>query len=61
MNDKLEINKVRVKVVNQVFRLKSKCYSTAQIGSRFNMSKKRISYILKNKVYLGVMKYYGKV
>lgn len=61
VNDKLEVNKEESEVVKSIFKLRSKGKSTVFIGRKFNMSKQRISYILRNKAYLGNMSYDGKV
>lgn len=59
--DKLEINEDEAIIIKNIFKLRSKGYSTVKLAKKFGMSKQRISYILQNKVYTGIMTYDGKV
>ena len=61
VDDKLQVNECEAVIVKAIFKLRSKGYSTVKIGRKFGMSKQRISYILQNKVYTGIMSYDGKV
>lgn len=60
-NDKLIINENEANIIKDIFKLRSKGSSLTTIGKKYNMSKQRVSYILKNKVYIGKYEYNGKV
>lgn len=60
-NDRLEINIEESKIVKDIFKLRSKGATIVEIGKKHNMSKQRISYIIKNKIYIGKYEYNGKV
>ena len=60
-NDKLIINEYEASIIKDIFKLRSKGSSLNEIGKKYNMSKQRISYILKNKIYIGKYEYNGKV
>ncbi|MGL5438764.1 MAG: recombinase family protein [Paraclostridium sp.] len=51
-----EIDEKEAKIVKDIFKLRSKGLSLANIG----VSKQKVDYILKNKNYIGVFEYQGK-
>lgn len=58
---KLVVNQDEVEIVKEIFRLRCKGTSLKAIGEKFGMSKQRIHAIIRNKVYIGVFEYDGKV
>lgn len=60
-NDILEVNKEEAKIIKDIFKMRCKGATIIEIGKKYNMSKQRISYILKNKIYIGKYEYNGKV
>lgn len=59
-NGEFEIDEEESKIVKDIFKLRSKGISLAQIGVRYGFSKQKIDYILKNKNYIGVFEYKGR-
>lgn len=55
------INYEEVEIVKDIFKMRCKGITYTKIAEKHSMSKQRVSYILKNKVYLGKYKYEGKV
>ena len=47
-------------IVNDIFKMRSKGMSLSAIGDKYNFSKQRVDYILKNKIYLGEYNNNGK-
>ena len=60
-NDRLEINNDEAKIVKDIFKMRCKRKTMVQIGKKYNMSKQRVQYIIRNKVYIGRYEYDGKV
>lgn len=58
---KLVKNDEEAEIIKKIFKLRNKEYSLAAIGKEVGMSKQRIAYILKNKIYTGNYTYNGKV
>ena len=57
---KFVIDEDEVKIVNDIFKLRSKGLSLAKIGTKYGFSKQKLDYILKNKNYIGIFEYRGK-
>ncbi len=60
-NDILKINDKEAVIVKDIFKMRCKGKTTVEIGKKHHMSKQRVSYILRNKVYIGKYEYDGKV
>lgn len=58
---KYEIVEDEAEIVKSIFKLRCKGHSLKAIGDKFGMSKQRVHNIIKNKIYIGVYKYNGKV
>lgn len=57
----LIVNEEEAEIVKNIFRLRCKGYSLKKIGDTVGMSKQRVHTIIKNKIYMGVYEYNGKV
>lgn len=55
-----EVNEEEAIIVKDIFKLRSKGISLAKIGDKYDFSKQKIAYILKNKNYIGKFEYYDK-
>lgn len=60
-NDTLIINNDEAIIIKEIFKLRGQGLSYEKIGENFNFNKQRISYILKNQIYIGKYTYHGKV
>lgn len=60
-NDELAINEEEALMVKDIFKMRCKRSTTVEIAKKYNMSKQRVSYILKNKIYIGKYEYNGKI
>lgn len=56
-----KVNEQEAKIVREIFRLRSKGLSLREIGKQVNMSKQRVHYILRNKMYAGKFIYDGEI
>lgn len=62
INDKkMEIDEEAAEIVKEIFKLRCKGMSLKAIGEKFGMSKQRVHTIIRNKIYIGVFEYDGKV
>ena len=61
VNGDLVVNDEEAKIIEDIFKLRCKRKSLSFIAKKYNMSKQRIDYIIKNSVYIGRYTYDGKV
>lgn len=61
VDGKLLINDEEAKIIQDIFKLRCKNKSLSFIGKKYNMSKQRVDYIIKNSVYMGKYNYDGEV
>lgn len=61
VDEHLTINYEEAEIVKDIFKMRCKGITYTKIAQKHSMSKQRVSYILKNRVYLGKYKYEGKV
>lgn len=57
---KFEVDEKEAKIVKDIFKLRAKGISLAKIGVKYEFSKQKVDYILRNKNYIGVFEYQGK-
>ena len=57
----LIINKEEAEIIKDIFKLRCKNKSLSFIGKKYNMSKQRVDYIIKNQIYIGKYSYDGKI
>lgn len=61
VNGDLVVNDEEAKIIEDIFKLRCKRKSLSFIAKKYNMSKQRIDYIIKNQIYMGKYSYDGKV
>lgn len=59
-NGEFEIDEEEAKIVKDIFKLRCKGISLSKIGDKYEFSKQKVDYILKNKNYIGIFEYHGK-
>lgn len=60
-NGEFEIDAEEARIVKDIFKLRAKGVSLAKIGVKYGFSKQKVDYILKNRNYMGVFEYRGKI
>ena len=60
-NKTYKVNEEEAEIVRHIFKLRSKGVSLQLIGNEVGMSKQRVHYILRNKMYIGKFTYDGEV
>lgn len=60
-NKVYKINEEEAEIVKKIFKLRNKGMSLRLIGNEVGMSKQRVHYILKNRMYTGRFQYDGEV
>lgn len=60
-SDRLTLNYKEADIIKEIFKLRTKGMSIGKIALKYNMSKSKIHYILKNKIYMGIYNYNGEV
>lgn len=61
IQEKMVINYEQIEIIKDIFKMRCKGLSYNKIADKYGMSKQRVSYILKNKIYLGKYNYNGKI
>lgn len=61
VDNKFHIVEEEAIIIKKIFKMRCAKKSLSEIGKEFGMSKQRIDYILKNKIYIGEFNYNGKV
>ena len=61
VNGDLVVEDEEAKIIESIFKLRCKNKSLSFIGKKYNMSKQRVDYIIKNQVYMGKYSYHGEV
>ena len=60
-SDRLTLNYEEADIIKEIFKMRTKGISIGKIALKYNMSKSKIHYIIKNKIYMGVYSYNGEV
>ena len=60
-SDTLTLNYEEADIIKEIFKLRTKGVSIGKLSKKFGMSKSKIHYIIKNKIYMGIYSYNGKV